>query len=54
MFYSKYSDYSPEQIKTKKYEELCKEFLSMAKKVVITGIFDKWRQQMKGYLENDK
>lgn len=31
MFYSKYTDYSPEQIKTEKYEELSKQLLSMAK-----------------------
>lgn len=31
MFYSKYSDYSPEQIKTENYEKLCKQFLSIAK-----------------------
>ena len=31
MFYSKYSDYSPEQIKREKYEELSKQLLAIAK-----------------------
>ena len=31
MFYNKYSDYSPEQIKTEKYDSLCKELLNMCK-----------------------
>lgn len=31
MFYSKYSDYSPEQIKTEDYEKLCEQLLSLAK-----------------------
>ena len=31
MFYNKYSDYSPEQIKTEEYEALCQELLGMAK-----------------------
>lgn len=35
MFYNKYSDYSPEQIKTEEYEALCQELLSMAKNVKV-------------------
>jgi hypothetical protein len=31
MFYSKYSDYLPEQIIDEGYEELCQQFISMAK-----------------------
>lgn len=43
MFYNKYSDYSPEQIKTEKYEALCQELLSMAKN-------DKVKEQMEAIL----
>ena len=43
MFYNKYSDYSPEQIKTEKYEALCQELLGMAKN-------DKVKEQMEAIL----
>lgn len=43
MFYNKYSDYSPEQIKTEKYEALCQELLGMAKN-------GKVKEQMKAIL----
>lgn len=43
MFYNKYSDYSPEQIKTEKYLAFCHELLNMAKN-------DKVKKQMESIL----
>ena len=36
MFYSKYSDYSPEQIMSSDYEILCKKILSMSEDEQVT------------------
>lgn len=42
MWYSKYSDYSPEQIINEDYENLCTQFLDMVKD-------DKIKEKMRRY-----